>query len=89
VVDPRRFGDVAQPFQIVRVVAAEDLDLRCLSALVPTVQGGEQRFETAWRLGVTSGRVEARERRVRQDVDFRTEFASASRPAPFCARPTR
>ena len=40
-------------------------------------------------LGVVAGRVEPRERGMRQDVDFRTASASDETSRAPCARPTR
>jgi hypothetical protein len=58
-------------------VAEQELLVRCPAPLAPEVLVLEQDGDPLGPLGVMPGRMEARERRVRQDVD-RTISASRS-----------
>ena len=60
---------------------------RCALACIREVP--EQDREPFGVLGVVAGRVEARERRVRQDVDWTISANSSSEATPGRARPSR
>ena len=88
-VEPLRLGDGSDPRDVLGRVHEQQLLLACRATLAPQVPVLEQRGQPLAPLRVVAGGMEARERRVRQDVD-RTISASSSRllPSP-CATPSR
>ncbi len=88
-VEPDRLLDLADPLDVPgRVAALEVLAQRGQRLLGR--EPLEERQQPLGRLGMPEGRVQPRQRRMRQAVDRRTASASSSRlwPAP-AARPTR
>ena len=80
-VEPGRLRDRPDPLDVLLVVAARDrLDRRRPDLVV--LEGLEQNREPFRRLGMARRRMQARERRMAQDVDRRTASASLSRDAP-------
>jgi hypothetical protein len=79
---------VADARDVLLRVAEQELFLCRGATFLPAVEMLEQRGEPFGPLWVVSGRVQARERRVRQELDRRTASASASNSAPDCARPS-
>ena len=78
------------PLDVRRVVAALHGLPRRRAGLVPGPDAVEQHLEPALRLRVRARRVQARHRRVRQEVDRRTASARSSTAAPeAAARPAR
>ena len=88
-VEPLRLGDGSDPRDVLGRVHEQQLLLACRATFAPQVLVLEQRGQPLAPLRVVAGGMEARERRVRQDVD-RTISASSSRllPSP-CATPSR
>ena len=85
-VEPLRAPDVRDPADVLRGVHEQELVLGGAPALAPDHLMLEEHGESLRPLRVVAGRMQARERRMRQDVD-RTISASDSM-SPF-ARPTR
>ena len=87
-VEPGRFRDRPDPLDVLLRVAAENrLDRRRLDRVV--LKCLQQNRQPLLGLEVVLSRMEARERRVAQDVDRRTASASSSSDAPSWARPIR
>ena len=87
-VEPGRLGNLPDPLDVLLRVTADDrLDRRRLDRVV--LKRLQQNRQPLLGLGVALSRMQARERRVAQDVDRRTASASSSSEAPFWARPTR
>src|ERR687887_2651590 len=87
-VEPGRLVDVAYPLdELLGMTPQDRLDRRRLDLLV--LERLEQHGKPLLRVGMVRRRVQARERRMAQDVDRRTASARSSSEAPFCARPTR
>ena len=87
-VEPSGLVDLPDPPDILVCVTAEDrLERRRLDRVV--LKRLQQNRQPLLGLGVALSRMQARERRVAQDVDRRTASASSSSEAPSWARPTR
>lgn len=70
-------------------VAEKDVLLVGRRALAGVAEMAKENGEALWRLGMVACRMEARERRVRQDVDRTISANSSSEATPGRARPSR